>query len=677
MATATFIGKALFLYTGVNDSSLSFNMLLLDTSLIYVYANAVDITNEVLITSNGTTRTVARIDGTPLVANNLLIMRVTSLRPDRRYLNQALFKRDLRKRRSDVFTYTGIEIHERLTLTTGGAQDLPWLDYENWIDCNDWVLPHEDVICACMPLENTLIYFPFEDDNPDQDETGLITYTGAMNGVLREAPYDSLGFDKHRFYYGSSLTNTANISDTSKIDSVTAYTHIFVLDLDTTANPASSTMGYQITPDSNVTAQYIREVIDRDSDSIDVDIDYREGVSLNGYNSTNILDIDTSPVLQQRVMFAIINDGDKPKWWWSLDSDTALLYKQERLVNAVRYPTRFPTYDEYANEYTIDNLVNMFGGTIQAPIASGPSGEVFRSTVEGALTTADLRGLAACLSIPTPEVDTYIPPNSLSYFPLENSADDVIGNVVLSKSFGKPILSETGLNNRGNRSMQGTSVGHYLYTWKFDQYNNNGGGKPPTGAYDTGTISDTFQSANSGTHWMVLVIDTDNAYNNIGLNGIEYNRQAFFGTPRYEGGTVATTFTYNGTTGELRVKRTMNTATVSSSQRYVSVDMSSVLNTGLHTVLIAYTVDGTTNGTPTFYNSFTDTSVDVTFEDSNSPAIAALFHNALPPSESNHQYEFRLRAPIQNVNMKQAGILVGNTSITELRAMRDALTLDL
>jgi hypothetical protein len=146
MAVTSFIGQSLILYSAVNDIALTFSMNLLSTSKVFVYADGVDVSAKLQITSNGTLRTITAKSGN-IIADSLLVLRVTSLRPERTYVTQAYFKRDKRARRSDIFSYTGIEIHERLTLINNGQSGIPWIDSESWLDCNDWSLPHEDVIC--------------------------------------------------------------------------------------------------------------------------------------------------------------------------------------------------------------------------------------------------------------------------------------------------------------------------------------------------------------------------------------------------------------------------------------------------------------------------------------------------------------------------------------------------
>jgi len=376
-------------------------------------------------------------------------------------------------------------------------------------------------------------------------------------------------------------------------------------------------------------------------------------------------------------MLAIINDGNRPRYWWSFDSNSTLLYKWERIGSDSFYPKYFPSYNEYTNDYTSDNTVTIKGGAIQAPNLDIPSGEVFRTTVEGALDDAALRNLAACLSIPQPEVDDYVPPNSLVYFPLENGLDDVMGNIVLSHRFSGAILQDTGLSNRGRRMMVGGSAGEY-YTYKHDFPGNNGRPSPePDDTYNIETIDDSVYSTSAATEWMVFVIDTDSNDNDFYNFGMQLLRQAF-GPDGYQSATVNTRYKYNGATGlfEVTAYRQIHSG---NSTRTASLDLSSIKNTGLYTLLVAYSVDGTTGGAiPTWYNSFTDTSTDMTFDSGNNTALASIFYNSCPQQGESQNFKWSFNLPnFDVVSIKQAGILTGVASLTELRAMRDNFVLNI
>jgi hypothetical protein len=299
--------------------------------------------------------------------------------------------------------------------------------------------------------------------------------------------------------------------------------------------------------------------------------------------------------------------------------------------------------------------------------------------IAGTLDDAALRALASCLDIPQPEFDTYIPPNSLIYFPLETGVDDVMGNVVLGHNFAQGVLKDTGLANRGRRALTGGAQGAADYfTWRHDFAGNTGGPSPtPDDTYNIETISDAVYNASSGTVWFVLVIDTDATDNDLFNTGLEFLRDGNGGPPIMQAGLVGTTYTYNGATGLLVATRRI-TAGSSDSERSINLDLSSIKDTGLYTLLIACTVDGNEGSDPMFYNSFTDTHTAMIVEDGDTALRAGLFHNSIPPEFVQQQYKFNLQTPyFPMVSMKQAGVLTGNTSLADLRAMRDNLVLDI
>jgi hypothetical protein len=299
--------------------------------------------------------------------------------------------------------------------------------------------------------------------------------------------------------------------------------------------------------------------------------------------------------------------------------------------------------------------------------------------IAGTLDDAALRALASCLDIPQPEFDTYIPPNSLIYFPLETGLDDAMGNVVLGHTFSSGTLEDTGLANRGRRALSGGISGSADYfTWKYDYAGNLGGPSPtPDDTYNIETISDAVYNASSGTDWLVLVIDTDAVLDDANNWGLYFARMLFAGTPILQGGDVGTTYTYNGATGLLVATHSADTGILDST-RSINLDLSSIKNTGLYTLLVACTVDGNEGSNPMFYNSFTDTHTAMTVEEDTNASIAGLFYNSIPPEFVQQNYTFQLTTPTSDVvSMKQAGVLTGNTSLADLRAMRDNLVLDI
>jgi hypothetical protein len=299
--------------------------------------------------------------------------------------------------------------------------------------------------------------------------------------------------------------------------------------------------------------------------------------------------------------------------------------------------------------------------------------------VAGALDDAALRALASCLDIPQPEFDTYIPPNSLIYFPMETGLDDVMGNVVLSHQFSTGILNDTGLANRGRRALTGGAQGAANYfTYKYDFAGNITSPSPtPDDTYNIETISDAVYNASSGTVWFVLVIDTDATNNDFFNMGLDFLRDGDSGPPSMQAGLVGTTVHYNGATGLLVATRSVTSGN-SDSERPINLDLSSIKDTGLYTLLIACTVDGNEGSDPMFYNSFTDTHTAMIVEDGNTALRAGLFYNSIPPEFVQQNYKFNLKTPyFPMVSMKQAGVLTGNTSLSDLRAMRDNLVLDI
>jgi hypothetical protein len=262
---------------------------------------------------------------------------------------------------------------------------------------------------------------------------------------------------------------------------------------------------------------------------------------------------------------------------------------------------------------------------------------------------------------------------------METGVDDVMGNVVLGDSFAQGVLKDTGLANRGRRALTGGAQGAADYsTWKYDYAGNIGGPSPtPDDTYNIETISDAVYNASSGTVWFVLVIDTDATDNDFFNMGLDFLRQSSGGTPSMQAGAVTTKVHYNGATGLLVATRRVASGN-SDSERPINLDLSSIKNTGLYTLLIACTVDGNEGSDPMFYNSFTDTHTAMIVEDGNTALRAGLFHNSIPPEFVQHQYKLNLQTPyFPMVSMKQAGVLTGNTSLADLRAMRDNLVLDI